>query len=386
MVNPRKLRGHAWYRGPGAPRHLRIASDRWWRELQTQRRQWEADPPGGLDLSQMIDEVLDSIGEAMADMPHPFMDKTRRAEVETINGVIEQLFTVGTRPELSLNSHVGQITIRASEGNVIHVRAGGPDEELEPGDVSFSQSGDRLRISSQYGPVGIFAIDYDITVPLRCRVRVQTVEGEVRVEGTQAGVEVQTATGDVSIVDVAGDCRIKTASGDLAASDVRGHLFFRTASGDATITRSQLDGFDLENASGDVVAETALNRDGQYRFKTVGGDLRLLVPAGTGATVKLDSQGGEARSQLPAKVLRSSRRHWEGRINGGGALVRMQSLTGDLSIEESRDLAATASPSREQRGAEPAGAGSNSSSILEALARGEIGVDEAMAQLDELGA
>lgn len=300
--------------------------------------------------------------------------------MQTKDGVIEQYFTLSPRAELSVRGHTGEITVRGWSGPSARIRASS-DEDLEESDIQLAQMGNRLTVTSRYGPAGMIPIEYEIDVPTDCRVTVSTVDGDVHVERTGAGGQIETPAGDVELTDVVGEYAVKTASGDLNVENLSGYIAFQTASGDAEIERSHLTGFNFESANGDVSVETTLSPQGDHRFRTVSGDLRLLLPATTRATIKLHTQSGEVECDLPASVTRSSRRHWEATLNGGGAMVEMHSLSGDLSIEETSSLT-DLTPSVDEGPAPETPTGS--AEILEALSRGEIDVDAAMAQLDEL--
>lgn len=310
----------------------------------------------------------------------------------TANDTIERHFTLGPRGELSVRNHAGDVSIRCWGGPTVRVRAQAEDDDLVEDAVRFAQTGNHLAITSQHGPFVSEPLNYEIEVPADCRVSVSTVSGEIHLEGTGGGGDIESPAADeIELVDVHGDYRVKTASADLSVEGMRGHLTVQTASGDVEVERSHLSGFQCESVNGDVSVETTLVPHGDYRFKTISGDLELQVPRTAAATVKLQTQSGDAECELPAQIIRSSRRHWEAVLNGGGASVQMESVSGDLSIDESDELGEApplpeyeASPMREQGEYAAATASPReSTSILEALARGEIDVDQAMAQLDE---
>jgi hypothetical protein len=112
--------------------------------------------------------------------------------------------------------------------------------------------------------------------------------------------------------------------------------------------------------------------------------------------VTLKTLSGDVRSELPADIIKAGRRNWQGRINGGGADVEMNSVSGDLRISRGAFGEATPPGSWPAAGgresdhpsvAEPTApepSESDTVAILGALERGEITVEEAMARLDNL--
>ncbi len=204
----------------------------------------------------------------------------------------------------------------------------------------------------------------------------------------------------------------------------------RTTSGDCQIKSSRLRRFSLNTVSGDFGIETPLVAGEQCFAKTVSGDLQLALPPDTGATVQLKSVSGSVECQLPAEIIKSGRRHWQGRINGGGASLEMSSISGDLTIakgkqsgadgnmsptlqsprapetqappkpaesrayaqssrEDDAPFAAEASStldgSSDTAGIASSESGGGTTAILSALERGEITVEEAMERLEEAG-
>jgi DUF4097 and DUF4098 domain-containing protein YvlB len=219
-------------------------------------------------------------------------------------------------------------------------------------------------------------------------------------------------SGDLTVTDVSGDCGMTTVSGDVHARHISGSLTVRTTSGDVRLTDSQLDHFNLNSVSGDFTIETPLTPGQHYLARTVSGDLKVLVPPGTGATIQMKSMSGDVISELPAEIIKAGRRHWQGRINGGGANVEMNSVSGDLRFAHSGISGAPnppsgsapetggfeGSPAVQSSSAETAAGDAPSSpvvadtpnaqdetnAILKALEQGEISVEEAMEKLDAL--
>jgi len=217
--------------------------------------------------------------------------------------------------------------------------------------------------------------------------------------------------------DIAGDITVTTVSGDIDASQLSGTLVARTTSGNAKVAASRLRRFSINSVSGDFTLETPLLNDEHCNAKTVSGDLNLQLPSDAGATVQLKSISGNVSCELPAEIIKAGRRHWQGRINGGGGNVEMNSVSGDLRIlrsvrgwsdgpgpdnntdwtptppevlhaaDESHGDSGMAtdvqSAAESDAVEEPAGEGGPdpTAEILGALERGEITVEEAMEKL-----
>jgi hypothetical protein len=330
--------------------------------------------------------------------------------------VIEQQFTVDARPELSISNISGRIDIRAGDGSTINLRATkrGSQQATANTRIEFRHDGNRVRIETKGERSALLnlsrnvsSVDYELVVPRDCVVQAQAVSAEVRVEGLSAAVSAQTVSGDVELTGISGDCQVTTVSGDATGRRLTGALTLRTTSGDTNVRDSELHHFNLNSVSGDFAIESPLTVGQHYLAKTVSGDLRLLVPADVRATVQMKTVSGDVASDLQAEVIKAGRRHWQGRINGGGATVEMNSVSGDLRIQHadgsSKDAASPSTSVRSPDAAPPvpheASAVSSdlpipeppvedapetpadTGAVLKALERGEITVEEAMERL-----
>lgn len=327
----------------------------------------------------------------------------------------EQRFDVGSGSELSVSNVSGRIAVKADEGSEIAVRyiKHGAGRARENTEVQIERSGKRVTVQTRSLQAGLInfgrssPVEYEITVPRDCSARLHAVSADVTLEGPRAETGVQTVSGDVKISNVAGDITVTTVSGDLAASELSGTLVARTTSGDATVANSRLRRWSISTVSGDFTLDTPLNRDEHCTAKTVSGDLQLLVPADTGATVQLRSISGSVSCELPAEIIKSGRRHWQGRINGGGGHVEMNSVSGDLRIRRTGQPGPTDEESPEWQAAgdstdwrpeppeplaandsRPPTSGSTDddesgdlSDVLAAVERGELSIEDALARL-----
>ena len=333
--------------------------------------------------------------------------------------VIEQQFTVDARPELSISNISGRIDIRAGDSSTISLRATkhGSPQAIANTRIEFRHEGNRVRVETKGERSGLLnlsrnvsSVDYELIVPRDCTVQAQAVSAEVRAEGLSAAISAQTVSGDVELTGISGDCQVTTVSGDATGRRITGALTLRTTSGDTNVRDSVLHHFNLNSVSGDFAIESPLTVGQHYLAKTVSGNVRLLVPADVRATVQMKTVSGDVAPDLPAEVIKTGRRHWQGRINGGGATVEMNSVSGDLRIQYADGSPKGAvSPSTSVRSPDAAppvpqeapavssdlpipeplvedapDTPADTGAILKALERGEITVEEAMVRLEAL--
>ncbi|MGH2449159.1 MAG: DUF4097 family beta strand repeat-containing protein [Chloroflexota bacterium] len=313
-------------------------------------------------------------------------------------------FAVGPHAGLNLTGISGSVEIRPGPPGAIHIQATkhGSGAAIANTVVDMRQSGDRVIVSTRQESQGLknllrgslASVHFQIELPPDTSVEVKVVSADVSSSDLSGPITLTTVSGDLSLGRLSGQCQLNTVSGDVNASELSGRLIFRSTSGDVTLRDSTLPDANMSSVSGDFTMATPLNPQGQYIFHTTSGDLTLYVPAETGASVQMKAVSGDVHvSDLPTTVIKSGRRRWQGRIGGGGAAVEMSSVSGDLHISldetgvqsrENPETAGAPASRDEQQHAPPPAERAESTEILEALARGDITVEEAMSRLDSL--
>lgn len=198
-------------------------------------------------------------------------------------------------------------TIAAEREVAIEYRAGvgGGDLVIREGKSSGRRWGLRLR-------------DQGLVVRIRCprttELRVTGGSSDVHVDGVVRSLELKlgsgdaivsgpilqraritAASGDVSVDAVEGPLSVTTASGDVRIGRVAGELGANSVSGDVEV-REAHGRATLQSVSGDVQL-TALG-GGDIRIQTVSGDASVDLARGAAAWVDAGSVSGEITSEL----------------------------------------------------------------------------------------
>ena len=160
-------------------------------------------------------------------------------------------------------------------------------------------------------------IDLTIKVPLNFSLKLGTInDGDILVENVHGELEVSNVSGAIRLSQVAGSAVANTVNGPLTAT-------FKSVTPGAPMA-----------------------------FSTLGGKLDVTLPTATKAALKLKSDRGQVYSDFdvavdksPAKATRTTQNglyrlstdDWTyGNLNGGGAQVRMQSMTGDIFLRKAK--------------------------------------------------
>jgi hypothetical protein len=299
--------------------------------------------------------------------------------------IIEKTFDVSAPAHLIVKNIRGSVEIRPGEEGVILVTAvkkahTGDEKRTE---IEITQEADGSVSAATRFPDGgwnwMFGsqpceVDYVVKTPTKCSLKVNGVSNSVLVEGIEGETSLNSVSGEIRLRDQKGPIRIHTVSGDVDGERLIGLLEVDTVSGDVTLKESKLSSIRSNSVSGDIHTVTPL-AEGPYGFKSVSGDVRLVVPPETRCTCELHSVSGDLVSAFPNTGF--SRNHGTQSIiiQGGGVRISLHSVSGDLSLDCSGELPPAKEPIKTDLSAERR-------AVLERVERGELTVEEALGQLN----
>ncbi len=247
--------------------------------------------------------------------------------------MIERTFEVPGTPRVVINIASGSIEmVEGAPGAVRLQIEGARDNELE-----ITHVGETVSVRRTASPLRSSSTRIRSEVPpgteTRLRVASARVDGSVRLGDS----EVDTASGDVSLKEV-GEIRSKSASGDLVIGTISGEASLRTASGDVRVGHvfgrlevTTASGSVEIGTAGDDLVSSASSGDLAIRryegsdldLKSVSGDIRVGLPAGT--KLALDARSLSGAIRLPER---------SGAQSGEGNQVRarIRAVSGDIEI------------------------------------------------------
>jgi hypothetical protein len=244
--------------------------------------------------------------------------------------------------------------------------------------------------------------DYTIRVPHNCDLSLRTSSGDLEVLRVTGTHFLQSSSGDINLDKLDGAMLVASASGDISYTDSKGKLGARSASGDITVVNGQLHELSVTTASGDINLDLRIQPERDFEIKGVSGDVEVKLPHDARLSIEVNTLSGHIHSGFRGET-NIERRHPGKRgtleLNGGGLHGRIQTVSGDINIYpkggrrddgEGSEGQGTVDLSRSsvQPGdiTEPEGERRREAerSILSALERGDITVEEAMGKLREL--
>jgi DUF4097 and DUF4098 domain-containing protein YvlB len=128
-------------------------------------------------------------------------------------------------------------------------------------------------------------------------------------------VDLRSTNGQLTIRDLAGTLKASTTNGAIDGEGLSGG-----AKASATNGRIQLDFQTV--GTGDIVCDTTNGR------------IALTLPSDAKASLSANvTNGGISTDGLNLNVSDKSRRHLEGTLNGGGAVIRLEATNGSIGVK-----------------------------------------------------
>ncbi len=232
------------------------------------------------------------------------------ARIETAGGNI----TVGNAGgDLSARTaggaiHVGDVhgaaSLESSGGEIIAGNVGGAVKaETAAGDVVVAGAGGMVIAQSAGGQIQIG--------PTRGGVQAETAGGNIRLQGAQGRVVAQTAGGSIDLLEVASTVRASTAAGRIMA-EFNG-------------TGRTLGPSELESSVGDVYVYLPPNL-----AITIDASIQTAAGHGIHTDFPLEVQGDKG-DYVPTTL------RCHGALNGGGEVLRIRTVAGDIEIRKIDD-------------------------------------------------
>lgn len=307
----------------------------------------------------------------------------------------EQFYSVSAPARLELKNIRGSVIVRGVEGaNDIHVTAvkhldsGDPQRteilmsQREDGSVSvetrYQESGWLLGLLGAHWPC---KVDYTVEAPADCALRLEGVSNTAQAEGLNGEIHLKSVSGEMEIHQLSGTISLHTVSGDIGGDHLSGKLSVDTTSGRVHLGTSNFNSLQANSVSGALFFETLLTA-GPYIFKTVSGNIRLVVPSHSACSADFQSISGRFSTNLPVASNQRQRHSQVAEIQGGGPMVKFNTVSGNASLESGSKIPVQAAPSSMPESAQTTTTISQEAlstrEILDQIADGELTVDEGL--------
>lgn len=208
----------------------------------------------------------------------------------------------------------GAIDVEPSSDGKVHVRAertakavseAAAKDLLQKVEIVDQVSPDRVRLETR-GPRGVFggghySVRYWISLP------------------AGASVKVTNTNGRITLSDLSGAVEARTTNGGVAGRGLKGRIEASTTNGGIEM--------DVDEVDDDGIA-----------LETTNGGVRVALPGSAKADISASvTNGGIDTGDLRIEQIgEKSRRRLEGRLNGGGPRIRLETTNGGIQISDKR--------------------------------------------------
>lgn len=259
--------------------------------------------------------------------------------------VVDTMIRVDPAGRLELENFQGSVTVETWDRPAVRVVADGPR-----GAVRIEGGGSSLSVRSEF-PRGPREIDYELSVPAtmdlsihgvstdvtvrnsRGRLEIHTVNGDISVQGGRGVVQLNSVQGSVSLSGGEGRGELQSVNDAVLVDGFRGELKATTVNGEVALRGVESGSVESTTVNGSITYEGSIRSDGWYRFNTHNGQIGVVVPPGTGASVDVSTFNGDFQSDFPVRYDPSrKRKKFNFTLGDGGARIELSAFNGTIRL------------------------------------------------------
>ncbi|MBI2681735.1 MAG: hypothetical protein HYX26_00690 [Acidobacteriales bacterium] len=235
---------------------------------------------------------------------------------------------------------IGETALVSTLGGSISVGAVGGMVKLETagGSISIGTVGGAIVANTSGGSVQVGVGKKNVSI--------ETAGGGIGVKQCDGSLSASTAGGSIEVERVGGSASVDTAGGSIRILEVKGPVVASTAGGGIRLTKVY-GGVRADTQAGPIEVEIAAAR-GQFtasKLYTSNGDITVYLPSDLPvsivATVE-ESNGHDVYSDFSGlNITREGKQYGsgtvqaEGRLNGGGPVLKLYTTNGNIRIRKS---------------------------------------------------
>jgi len=338
-----------------------------------------------VEIIQAAAQVGRGAGQAAREAAQAAREQERRRRDESRRGpevteAFSKTVRLGRDGTFSLENVSGDIEVNGGSGSDVRIdatkRARHPDSAearsiLQDLVINVSERGGNVDVRTEYqrygnrrNRYGYGSVDYTVSVPREASVmlksisgavKVTNVNGELRAESISGGVVISAARKIRTLKSISGDVQVADSqSDDLSAGSTSGSVILRNVktrivelqsiSGDLRLTDVEAEHAEMRTVSGNVEYSGRLSRNGRYDFQSHSGNVRLIPMSTPNFSIEATTFSGDVRTDFPLTLQGGSQsfaRGFQGRrqnhsvrgtVGSGGAMITMQSFSGNIVI------------------------------------------------------
>jgi DUF4097 and DUF4098 domain-containing protein YvlB len=247
----------------------------------------------------------------------------------------------GMSVRVNLWEGINEFSVPRVEMRLIVLVPAGVAIELEGASVDLSTEGlagrQRLEtasgdiaVESATGPVTVTTASGDVTVTEARALEISSVSGDVKIEQTRGPVSIGTSSGDVSVGGLTDSVEVRTVSGDVSVERAPAGARIRTSSGE--IQLQQVSGRLYASTVSAEIHATLMGPVREARLESSSGDVTLALASSASCALEMSTSSGDIDVQVPSQTRTVSRRLVTAVVRQGTAPVRVQTVSGNITV------------------------------------------------------
>ena len=264
--------------------------------------------------------------------------------VETEGGNVS---TTGVTGRVDAQSGGGSIRIDDVGGKVNAETGGGSIDLGNVGsDVSLQTGGGSIKVNSAKGKIEAESGGGSVTVVSGLQGAVlETGGGSIQVERCAGHVKASTGGGSIELGDIGGAVEMETGGGSIRLASAKGPVHAETGGG--SIELNGVPSARAETGGGGIVAKFVASNGEHHdsQLETSAGDITVYLDSNVNISVRASievANGHNIRSDFPDIRVSSEGGDYgpktvtaEGKLNGGGPVLKVSTTTGDICFRRS---------------------------------------------------
>ena len=272
-------------------------------------------------------------------------------------------FTLNGSGNLKVETSGASVAVTGASGNEVivdmYVKLNGREVEMEDAEVERELDNYNLDISQSGNTISVIVkkrnnrgrnklnISFKVQVPTEMSSKFQSSGGSISVDGLNGEQEIATSGGSIQVVNSSGYVDTHSSGGSLRVENFQGNIDVQSSGGSVKVklltgglkVNTSGGSVNLEEINGSISASTSggsikaqlSNLEKELSMRSSGGSITAVVPDGLG--LDLDLSGGRVNSKLSNFSGEVKKDRIQGKINGGGIPVTMQSSGGSINLE-----------------------------------------------------
>ncbi|MFQ5526114.1 MAG: DUF4097 domain-containing protein [Thermoanaerobaculia bacterium] len=271
---------------------------------------------------------------------------------------MEKTLALGPGGVLDLKTEGGRVIVRGTSRSDALVIVTSKDEDVEDHyDFIFEEHGDRAVVRAERRGSVLrrwFSWNesphFEVEVPRITDLELRTSGGRISVEDIDGTADLHTSGGRITLDSITGvvdastsggsisaarlgdSAELHTSGGSIAVEGVAGNLLAETSGGSIKISDAA-GKVDADTSGGSITAYFTAGNAAGGSLESSGGRITAYIDADAALDLDASSSGGGVSVDLPVTIRgKISRRSVRGTLNGGGALLRLHTSGGGVSV------------------------------------------------------